>query len=266
MTSLENIPVVILCGGKGTRMREDGDRTPKPMVEIGGKPILWHIMTIYARQGFRRFVLPLGFGGESIRRYFGGEGRNPAWSVTFVETGVDTLKGGRVKRCEPHLQTDHFHLTYGDGVADIDLVKLHRFHLKHKKIVTVTAVRPPSRFGELVLKGSVVKRFMEKPQLSSGVINGGFFVFRRDLLKYLTAERSCDLEFGALQRLASDDELRAYRHRGFWQCMDTPRERDFLNAQWKQGAPWDSRVRRPSTGRRAPSESALAGIVGPERN
>jgi len=155
-----------------------------------------------------------------------------------VETGLDTLKGGRIKRCEPHLRADQFHLTYGDGVADLDLKSLHRFHLRHGRLATVTAVRPPSRFGELILKGDRVRSFIEKPQLSTGNINGGFFMFRREFLNDLSSKEGCDLEFGALQGVAERGELRAYRHAGFWQCMDTPRERDYLNALWKKGGPW----------------------------
>lgn len=228
-------PVIILCGGLGTRMREDGEIRPKPMVEIGGKPMLWHIMKIYSTYGFSRFVLPLGFQGESIQRYFA---NCPEWDVTFVETGTNTLKGGRIKRVERYLTTDYFHVTYGDAVADINVLKLHQFHLSHGMIATVTAVHPPSRFGELVLDGTTVKRFEEKPQLSMGTINGGFFVFRRAFLRYLTTDERCDLEFGALQELAAQGQMRAYRHEGVWQCMDTPRERDYLNRLWMDGAPW----------------------------
>jgi glucose-1-phosphate cytidylyltransferase len=238
MPNLQNYPVVILCGGKGTRMREDGDVRPKPMVEIGGKPILWHIIQIYGYYGFRRFVLPLGFQGDYIHRYFSTSPLPSDYVITLVDTGENTLKGGRLKRVESHLTADHFHLTYGDGVADVNLAKVHRFHLAHKKIATVTAVRPPSRFGELILRGAKVRQFIEKAQLSSGTINGGFFVFRKDFLKHLTTDESCDLEFGALQDLAAQGNLHAYRHPGFWQCMDTPRERDYLNQLWKNGAPW----------------------------
>jgi glucose-1-phosphate cytidylyltransferase len=231
-------PVVILCGGKGTRMREDGEIRAKPMVEVGGKPILWHIIQIYTHYGFREFILPLGFGGEMIRSYFSAHPLPPSQRIVFVETGENTLKGGRIKRVASFLKKDHFHLTYGDGVANVHLGKLHRFHLAHGQMATVTAVRPPSRFGELVLTGNKVRRFVEKPQLSSGNINGGFFVFRREFLDLLTTDEACDLEFGALQNAADKGHLRAYRHPGFWQCMDTPRERDFLNTLWRENAPW----------------------------
>jgi len=241
-------------------MREDGEIRPKPMVEIGEKPILWHIMKIYSAHGFRKFILPLGYRSDDIKNYFynyritSGDftmvmnpHQNPSihsvndeheWEITFVDTGVDTLKGGRLKRVAPHIKTEVFHLTYGDGVSDVNLRKLHDFHIKSKKMATVTCVRPPSRFGELILSGSRVKRFQEKPQLSTGVINGGFFVFNRSFLKLITTDEKCDLEFGALQKVAAKGQLQAYRHTGFWQCMDTPRERDFLTTLWENGAPW----------------------------
>jgi glucose-1-phosphate cytidylyltransferase len=238
MKTFEHIPVVILCGGKGSRMREDGEARPKPMVEIGGKPILWHIIQMYAFYGFRRFVLPLGFQGEVIRRYFSTAALPADYKITLIETGENTLKGGRIKRVGAHLTADCFHLTYGDGVSDVHLAKLHLFHTAHGKMATVTAVRPPSRFGELILRGAQVRHFIEKGQLSTGTINGGFFVFQKQFLDRLTAEESCDLEFGALQELAAEGELQAYRHRGFWQCMDTPRERDYLNQLWATKAPW----------------------------
>ncbi|MCG3204374.1 MAG: Glucose-1-phosphate cytidylyltransferase [Elusimicrobia bacterium] len=236
---LGRIPVVILCGGQGSRMREDGEPRPKPMVEVGGKPILWHIMKIYASHGFRRFVLPLGYRGDLIKKYFSKDRHTP-WEISFVETGLHTLKGARVKRVEAYLQADHFHLTYGDGVINSNLSKLHNAHIRHGKLGTVTVVHPPSRFGEMALKRNRVVRFEEKPQLSTGHINGGFFVFKKKFLQFLSTKADCDLEFGALQRIAAQDQLRAYRHDGFWQCMDTPRERDHLNKLWKKGAPWKS--------------------------
>jgi glucose-1-phosphate cytidylyltransferase len=226
---------VILCGGKGTRLAEETSLRPKPMVHIGDNPILWHIMKIYASQGFRRFILPLGYKGNYIRKYFL---NFRDWDITFVNTGLKTLKGGRIKRVGPHIKADHFHLTYGDGVTDIDLKKLHRFHLNHNKVGTVSVVHPPSRFGEMTLKGKRVVSFEEKPQLSKGQINGGFFVFQTKFLTYLKPDADCDLEFGALQKLADLRQLQAYKHSGFWQCMDTMRERDYLNKLWEKGAPW----------------------------
>lgn len=219
-------------------MRDDGEFRPKPMVEVGGRPILWHIMKIYAHFGFRRFVLPLGFGGDQIQNYFQTNGHRENWDVQCIATGINTLKGARIKRVARYLDKDHFHLTYGDGVSDIDLHKLEAFHHKHGSTATVSAVRPPSRFGELLLKGRQVMHFQEKPQMSSGTINGGFFVFRREILDYFSTAQDCDLEFGALQQLAEQGRLMAYKHDGFWQCMDTPRERDYLNRLWSEGAPW----------------------------
>jgi glucose-1-phosphate cytidylyltransferase len=248
--------VVILCGGKGTRLSEETMLKPKPMVEIGGKPMLWHIMKIYSHFGCNKFILALGYMGEHIKRYFY-EYRNISadftfsmdprkspqiifhsipdennWEITFIDTGLDTLKGGRIKRLEKHIKSDNFHLTYGDGVANIDVEKLYNFHLSHNKIGTVTTVRPPSRWGELALSGDRVVRFEEKPQLGTGWINGGFFVFKKKFMEYLTSDVDCDFEFGALQRLAQDGELRSYNHTGFWQCMDNVRDKDYLNKLW----------------------------------
>ena len=254
--------VVILCGGRGIRMLEETEIRPKPMVEIGGKPILWHIMKYYASYGFKRFILALGYKGEVIKHYFH-DGRasdsdvsitaNPhaapsaesnarelEWEIACVDTGIANLKGSRLKQLEPHVTGDRFHLTYGDGLSTIDLRALDAFHHHHGAIGTVTAVHPPSRFGELSLEGDQVTRFEEKSQLATGFINGGFFVFNRRIFEYLTRDPGCDFEFGALQRLAADGQLRAFRHEGFWQCMDTVRERDYLNelaasqkAEWK---------------------------------
>ncbi|MFN0118597.1 MAG: sugar phosphate nucleotidyltransferase [Elusimicrobiota bacterium] len=260
LLDVSQVPVVILCGGQGSRMREDGEIRPKPMMEIGEKPILWHIMKYYSCFGFRRFILPLGYRGDFIKNYFvnfkNTSGNftlslNPKvatqnhsiaqekdWEITFVETGLHTLKGARIKKIEPFIKNDTFHVTYGDGVSNVDLKKLHQFHLNHGKTGTVTVVRPPSRFGEMKIKNGKVLSFEEKPQLSSGNINGGYFVFNKDFLKSLSADPKCDLEFGALQKIAKKNELHAYDHSGFWQCMDTPRERDFLNKVWEKGAPW----------------------------
>lgn len=258
---MEKPEVVILCGGKGLRLSEETMLKPKPMVEIGGKPILWHIMKIYSHYGYNKFILALGYRGDYIKEYFynyrilcrdftmamdphkspemhdGNE--NCEWEITFIDTGQDTLKGGRIKRLEKFIKSDNFHLTYGDGVADIDIKKLYSFHLSHKGTGTITAVRPPSRFGELALSGNKVTDFEEKPQLGSGVINGGFFVFKKEFLKYLTPDKNCDFEFGALQQLAHDGKLHAYKHPGFWQCMDNVRDRDYLNRLWESNkADW----------------------------
>ena len=246
--------VVILCGGKGSRLSEETVLKPKPMVEIGGKPILWHIMKIYSHYGYNKFILALGYLGEHIKKYFYDyrilssdfplvmdpdtapqihhtpERNN--WEVTFVDTGIDTLKGGRIKRLEEYIKSDNFHLTYGDGVVNINIDRLHEFHISHGNIGTLTAVKPPSRFGELILSGDKVVKFEEKPQLGTGVINGGFFVFKREFMRYLAPDIDCDFEFGALQKLAQDGELQAYHHTGFWQCMDNVRDRDYLNNLW----------------------------------
>lgn len=253
--------VIILCGGKGSRLSEETALKPKPMVEIGGRPILWHIMKIYSHYKCKKFILAVGYKGEDIKKYFydyrvlssdftiamhpdespriHNLHEHSDWEITFVDTGLDTLKGGRIKRLEKYIKSDNFLLTYGDGVANINIDKLYQFHISHGKIGTVTAVRPPSRFGELVLSGNEVVNFEEKPQLGTGVINGGFFVFKREFLNYLTPDADCDFEFGALQKLAQDGQLQAYLHEGFWQCMDNVRDRDYLNKLWESNqAQW----------------------------
>ena len=251
---VEKPEVVILCGGKGLRLSEETVLKPKPMVEIGGRPILWHIMKIYAHYGYNKFILALGYRGEHIKEYFynyrilssdftltmdphkspkiHNTHEDSDWEITFVDTGMDTLKGGRIKRLEKYIKSDNFHLTYGDAVADVDIGKLFDFHTSGNSIGTVTAVRPPSRFGEMALAGDKVVEFEEKPQLGTGVINGGFFVFKKEFMRYLTPDINCDFEFGALQKLAQDGELHAYNHTGFWQCMDNVRDRDYLNKLW----------------------------------
>jgi len=258
---VEKPEVVILCGGKGTRLSEETENKPKPMVEIGGRPILWHIMKIYAHYGFKKFILALGHKGDYIKKYFYDfritssdftlqmhPDHSPKihdikgdyeWEITFVDTGLDTLKGGRIKRVEKYIQSETFHLTYGDGVANIDINKLSDFHLRHKGIGTLTAVRPPSRFGEINLSGDHVVGFEEKPQLGTGFINGGFFVFKKDFFDYVTPDVNCDFEFGPLQKIAQDGQLYAFKHSGFWQCMDNVREKDYLNKLWDENrAEW----------------------------
>jgi glucose-1-phosphate cytidylyltransferase len=253
--------VVILCGGFGTRLKEETEIKPKPMVEIGGKPILWHIMKSYAHYGFNKFVLALGYKGEYIKNFFyhyritcndftitlnptdapkiHSVSNDNFWEITCVDTGEKTLKGGRIKRLAPYIDGHYFHLTYGDGVSDVNLRELADFHLHHGAIGTVTGVRPPSRFGEMSIEGDHVRHFEEKPQLGMGLINGGFFIFKKDFLDYLSPEENCDFEFGALQKLATDGQLRVYKHKGFWQCMDNVRERDYLNKLWdSNNAPW----------------------------
>ncbi|MFH0771912.1 MAG: glucose-1-phosphate cytidylyltransferase [Candidatus Omnitrophota bacterium] len=257
----KNMDVVILCGGMGTRLREETEVKPKPMVEIGGKPILWHIMKHYSHFGLNRFILALGYKGEYIKKYFYDYGLISSdftitldpkvppkihtlstenhWEITCVDTGVETLKGARIKKLEPFIKSGYFHLTYGDGLSNVDLNRIEAFHKKHGKIGTVTAVRPPSRFGEMAIKGDRVKEFEEKPQLTTGYINGGFFVLNRDFLGYLTADDNCDFEFGSLQDLSRKGELMAYKHDGYWQCMDTARDVLYLNKLWNDSkAPW----------------------------
>jgi glucose-1-phosphate cytidylyltransferase len=261
-TKPEHLKVVILCGGMGTRLREETEYRPKPMVEIGGRPILWHIMKIYSAAGFNDFVLCLGYKGTMIKEYFLNYhamssdfrielGEKPKlhferdnaiekWDITLADTGLDAMTGARVKRIERYVDTQTFMLTYGDGVADIDIRALLKFHRSHGKLVTVTAVRPPSRFGELkVEKDKRVTQFNEKPQVSEGMINGGFFVCEREFFKYISANASCILEQEPLRRVAADGQLAAYEHKGFWQPMDTFREFELLNNLWQSGkAPW----------------------------
>lgn len=253
--------VVILCGGKGTRLSEETVSKPKPMVEIDGKPILWHIMKYYSQFGYKKFVLALGYKADYIKSYFynqrfiGNDFKlrmNPDqeptffnfseesdWEITFVDTGIETLKGGRIKRLEKFIDSSQFHLTYGDGLSNVDISKLVDFHKSHGAPATVTAVRPPSRFGEMLIEGDVVKSFDEKPQMHTGYINGGFFVLDKSIMNHLTEDEECDFEFGALQQVAESDELRAFKHDGFWQCMDNIREKDYLNTLAITGkAPW----------------------------
>ena len=253
--------VVILCGGRGTRLSEETAKIPKPMVEVGGMPILWHIMKMYSHYGFIRFILALGYKGEKIKEYFfnyrniSGDfslqlnpdskpeyfnlSEEKNWEIVFVETGIDTLKGGRIKRVEKFVKSDSFHLTYGDGVGDININKLVEFHNSQPSFGTVTAVHPPSRFGELNINDGRVTSFEEKPQMETGYINGGYFVFGRELFSYLTKDVDCDFEFGPLQKIAIEGQLNAYKHSGFWQCMDNVRERDYLNKLVRDNqAPW----------------------------
>ncbi|RJQ56249.1 MAG: glucose-1-phosphate cytidylyltransferase [Nitrospiraceae bacterium] len=253
--------VVILAGGKGTRIAEETEYRPKPMIKIGEKPILWHIMKIYAGYGYTDFVICLGYKGEMIKELFlnykamnsdftitlgkrdqimlHGDNSEDHWTVTLADTGLEALTGCRLKRVEHFIDSDIFMLTYGDGVADINIKELISFHLSHKKIGTVTGVHPPSRFGELTVGGRQVFEFTEKPNLNEGHISGGFFVFDRRIFNYVNGDENCRLEKEPLERLAKDGELMVYFHNGFWQCMDTVRDMNFLNNLWKQNnAPW----------------------------
>jgi len=253
--------VVILCGGQGTRLREETEYRPKPMVTIGERPILWHIMKGYAHHGFREFVLCLGYKGDHIKEYFydyevlnndftvelGAERKvevhrnhdEVGWKVTLADTGEHAMTGARVKRVARFLDGDRFMLTYGDGVADLDVQALLRFHESHGKIGTVTGVHPIARFGELRLDDGRVAAFNEKPQLKDNYINGGFFVFERAFLDYLDEDAGCILEREPLERLVADGQLMTYVHDGFWHCMDTFRDFKLLNEWWAGGAaPW----------------------------
>jgi len=254
------IKVVILCGGFGTRLREETELKPKPMVEIGNMPILLHIMKIYAYHGFNEFILCLGYKGEVIREYFYHYnilsndftielGKNKieiypshsenGWKVTLVDTGLKAMTGARVKRIERYIEDDTFMLTYGDGVTDLNIRELLNFHKSHGKIGTVTGVFPPSRYGELLLHGNEVVAFNEKPEIHDYVINGGFFVFNKRFFNYLNENDNCILEREPLQKLAFDGELKVFHHKGFWQCMDTYRDYKYLTELWEGGrAPW----------------------------
>ena len=248
---------VILCGGLGTRLSEETAIKPKPMVEIGGRPILWHIMKIYDRAGVRDFLLTLGYKGEVIKDYFlnyharqsnitvglsSGDIQysNPMvedWTVSCIDTGLYTMSGGRLLRLKPYLQDEaYFCLTYGDGVSNVDIKKLLDFHRSHGKIATVTAVRPPVRFGELQLEGDSVREFQEKPQAGEGWINGGFFVFSPRVFDFLDSDETL-LERSPMEKLAVNGELMAYKHSGFWQCMDTLRDKQSLEKLWDSGNP-----------------------------
>ena len=250
---------VILAGGLGSRLAEETVARPKPMVEIGGKPILWHIMNIFSCHGITEFIIALGYRAEVVKEYFlnfyalnndltldlatGGtrihDGRQPRWKVHLVDTGLNTQTGGRVKRIEQWLDGDStFMLTYGDGVADVDLHALARFHQSHGKLATVTAVCPPARFGGLAFDGTRVAEFTEKPQVGEGWINGGFFVLQREAIRYIDGDETL-WERDPLERLAADGQLHAYMHGGFWQPMDTVRDRKLLEDLWASGAaPW----------------------------
>jgi len=249
---------VILAGGLGTRLAEETEVKPKPMVEIGGQPILWHIMKHLASHGLREFVIALGYKGEVIKRYFReycslagsmtvelgtGEARNHQrqtddWTVHLIETGMTSMTGGRVARLAPLLRDEPFLLTYGDGVADVDVTKLVAFHRAQGKRATITAVRPPARFGEMDFDGDRVTGFLEKVQTREGWINGGFMIFEPSIFPYLRADDSI-LEIHALEKLASEGQLAGYKHPGFWQCMDTLRDKRQLEQIWEEGrAPW----------------------------
>ena len=250
--------VAILAGGVGSRLSEETVVKPKPLVEIGGRPILWHIMMHYSHFGFKQFIMALGYKGEVIKKYMvdycslnsdltvqvntGKVTRHGEvtadWTVDLVDTGIATLTGGRIKRLAPYLGNETFMLTWGDGVSDIDLHKLLEFHRSHGKLVTLTAVHPPARFGHLELVGDSIAEFSEKPQTREGWINGAFFVVEPGALDYIDGDDT-QWERGPLQRLAKDGQLMAFKHTSFWQCMDTLRDKVLLEELWQTNkAPW----------------------------
>jgi len=252
---------IIFCGGFGTRLREETEYRPKPMVNIGDKPILWHIMKIYAHYGMKDFILPLGYKGEMIKDYFCNyESRNNditielgkptstclqscheeiGWKISMINTGNNTLKSGRLKRVEKYIKDDVFMMTYGDGVANVDLDALLKFHQSHNRMVTLTGINPTARFGKLKLEGDTILSFREKPEKGDNdhYVNGGFFVLNKEIFNYLSED--FDFESGLLEDLAQQGELMMYRHDGFWFCMDTIRDMDALNEMWQKGdTPW----------------------------
>ena len=252
---------VILCGGLGTRLREETEFRPKPMVNIGAKPILWHIMKIYAACGYTKFILALGYKGEMIRDFFchyelmncditlelgspekiqlHNQHDELGWKITLAHTGATALKGARLKKIEKYIEGDDFMVTYGDGVANVDISKLIDFHKSHGKIGTISGVHPPSQYGELMIKKDQVLSFNEKKERQNNSINGGYFVFNTDFFRYLEDDDNCILERAPLEKLTLDGELKAFHHKGFWQCMDTNRDYKYLMELWKSSrAPW----------------------------
>lgn len=251
---------VILCGGLGTRLKEETDFRPKPMVPIGNRPILWHIMKIYAHYGFKDFVLALGYKGEMIKEYFQhyelmnndvtlelGKPENclihqnhseVGWKVTLADTGQQALKGARLKKIEKYIDGDEFMMTYGDNVSNVDIPALLEFHRSHGKIVTITGAIPTSQFGKLTIQPDNSASFAEKPKDDS-FVNGGFCVFNRDIFSLLTEDDNCDLESGVLEELSAQGQVKVYQHHGFWKNMDTFRDMEYLNKLWDEGqAEW----------------------------
>ncbi|HLC22757.1 MAG TPA: glucose-1-phosphate cytidylyltransferase [Candidatus Nanoarchaeia archaeon] len=258
---MEKPKVVILCGGMGTRLREETEFKPKPLVRVGEYPILWHIMKTYSHYGFNDFVLCLGYKGEEIVRYFtnyrdtndmtlnprtrtrtlhGSRDYTPNWNITFAHTGLKSNTGSRIKQIEKYIPSDNFMVTYGDGVADVNIEQLSRFHHVHGKIATVTAVHPPPRFGTLKIDEEMLVQAFEKDKRSEDSwIDGGFFIFNRRIFDYLTTDIGCMLEGDTLPQLVKENNLKAYKHTGYWQCMDNVRDVETLNQIWDDGkAPW----------------------------
>ncbi|MEM8962627.1 MAG: glucose-1-phosphate cytidylyltransferase [Acidobacteriota bacterium] len=260
-TPLSDMPLVILCGGKGTRLREETEYRPKPMVEIGGQPILWHIMKLYGQHGVRRFILCLGYKGWVIKQYFlryhetlddftvDLSGRHPPvfhnangredWQVTCAETGAESGTGGRLKLVQDYVDSDSFLFTYGDAVGNVDITALVEHHRRLGKVATVTGVHPTSRYGEMTIEDDIALEFNEKPVVTEGVVSGGFFVFERKIFDYLGDDPGVFLEAEPLRKLARERELTVYRHDGYWHPMDTYRDYLHLNGVWDSGdAPW----------------------------
>ena len=258
--NFSDVPVFVLCGGLGTRIKEETELRPKPMVPVGSRPILWHIMRTYSRHGFKRFILCLGYKAEVIKAFFlhysslnsdftvdlksnnltvHSVEHDQDWTVTLADTGELTMTGARVARAAAKYLGDstHFAVTYGDGLTDANLAEELKFHQEQKRLGTVLGVNPPSRFGELKVDGAAVEEFAEKPHFADNWINGGFFFFHRNFLPYLSADESCVLERDPLVKLARDGQLSIYKHRGFWACLDTQRDREYLEKLWASGKP-----------------------------
>jgi glucose-1-phosphate cytidylyltransferase len=275
--------VIILAGGHGTRLAEETSLRPKPMVEIGGKPILWHLMNVYAAHGFKDFLIACGYKGEVIKEYFhkiflhnsdyivdlkdgSVEVVNPNrldWRIGVIDTGQESMTGGRIRRLQSFTASETFMVTYGDGLGDVDLTGLLAFHRSHGRLATVTAVRPPARFGGLNLSGDRVCEFSEKPQTGEGWINGGFFVFEPGVFDYIAGDETI-LEREPLERLAAEGELMAFRHPGFWQPMDNLRDKQLLDSLWNSGkAPWS--IPKRASGQTATSSSPAPAAYSAQR-
>jgi len=249
------LKVIILAGGWGSRLGRQTEEIPKPMVQIGGKPILWHIMKTYSYHGYNDFIVSCGVKSHVIKNYFANykvynndftidmsnhninfhnDSLEKSWKVTCVDTGLNTLKGARIKRLEKYIDSDINMITYGDGVIDLDINKLVKYHKSHGKTITITGVHPPARFGEIVEKSGKVISFEEKPQTSVGIINGGYMVFNKNLLDFLSTDEDADFEFGPLEKLVNLGEVMVYEHKGKWECMDHERDVIYLNKLWKE--------------------------------
>lgn len=258
MVNKNNTPVVILSGGFGTRLKEETEFRPKPMVEVGERPILWHIMKMYSHYGFYRFIVCLGYKGNMIKDYFLNyrlqgvdvtvntktghvkehQENQEEWEITLVDTGTDTMTGARIKKASKYIDSDTFMVTYGDGVSDVDIQQLLDFHNSQNKLATVTSVKSPLRFGNLKIENGRVTSFLEKQAMAQQWINGGFFVFNKKALKYFTYNEHSVLEKDVLPTIVADGQMNAFQHNGFWHCMDTVRDHEYLQHLWNKDAPW----------------------------